>query len=312
MDYNFITQKIVSDICQSGRISSMKGGTLKSIPEKRSLYLVDSNQKEYFLAAVSYEMRTNKNEVYIIDEFEVSKILKEIESKFTFEQLKEEYETYVSNSKNRKEESIKNLEGLKELMEQIELLTNGAIPQVIKRHPKEYFYYVDLKFNDGDLVRISCLSVDNDQFHTITFNLHMEIIEIIELSKTQLTFLLRDKINKHFDLRKTGKMVHDDQMFEKNLRDARNYRIKLLAQYLLDEKFGVILKVSNGYQCILNKKIFEVGDNKSNNEFEMTNLVKIEEYLKRLNIKSYYVIKAEDNVKSMTSEELANLKYLFL
>lgn len=158
MDYKIIIDELFNEIMQTERISLIKEGALKGVPEKRSLYVVDENAKERFLGIIPYEMKTNTNKTIIIDEDDVVEILNKIESEYTFENLKEIFEKYKEEENNRKEMSEVNLQYLKEIQKYVIDETNGGKIPELKRHPREYYYYIDVKFNDGDLVRIHAVN----------------------------------------------------------------------------------------------------------------------------------------------------------
>lgn len=312
MDYKIIIDELFNEIMQTERISLIKEGTLKGVPEKRSLYVVDENAKERFLGIIPYEMKTNTNKTIIIDEDDVVEILNKIESEYTFENLKEIFEKYKEEENNRKEMSEVNLQYLKEIQKYVIDETNGGKIPELKRHPREYYYYIDVKFNDGDLVRIH--AVNEKTFDTTTFNNYMEIKERLEVSKAELTFLLNQKIKIHFDLQKKGKIRDIDNAYAKEMRDVRNSRIKVISDYIFNGKISVILKITDGYQCIIDNKRFGIGDNKSDKSFEITSQRQIETYIKMMDVKFYYVLKDEDKerINDFTDEELKELKFLFI
>lgn len=311
-DKNIIIEKLISNILQSGSISLVKGGTLKGIPEKRSLHIIDGEGKSRFLGAIPYEIKTKTNKTIIIDEDLVAETLSQFEKDHTFDDLNQKYIKYKEDEQTRKDNSKINLEYLKSIIKFIETETNGSKIPELKRHPREFYYYIDVKFNDGDLVRI--YSLEEGKFVTTTFNNYMDITEKLEVSKTELTFLLKDKIKIHFDLQSRGKSKDVDNAYAKEMREVRNSRIKILCDYILNDKINVIFKITDGYQCILNKKRFSIGDNKTGKEYDIKDTRQIEEYIKRMDIKQYYSLTNEqkEKVKDFTTEELNNMKFMFL
>ena len=307
-----IIEKLIANILQTGIITLVNSGTLKGVVEKRSLYIVDNKGTSRFLGAIPYEIKTKTNQIIVIDEDLVEQILKTIEKDYTFEILKNKFEIYKQEEENRKENSKVNLEHLKEIIKFIEVESNGSKTPELKRHPREFYYYIDVKFNDGDLVRIYSISENN--FMAITFDNYMTIVEKLEVSKSEIIFLLKEKINRHFALQAKGKIKDVDNAYAKEMREVRNSRIKVLCEYILNGKMSVIFKISDGYQCISNKKRFRVGDNKDIKEYDVKDIRDLEEYIKRMNIKWYYILKdnEKDNIRKLSIDEINGFKLMFL
>ena len=97
--------------------------------------------------------------------------------------------------------------------------------------------------------------------------------------------------------KKKGKIRDIDNAYAKEMRDVRNSRIKVISDYIFNGKISVILKITDGYQCIIDNKRFGIGDNKSDKSFEITSQRQIETYIKMMDVKFYYVLKDEDKKK---------------
>lgn len=312
MDYKTIIDNFIKEVIQTGRISVIKEGTFKAVPEKRSLYIVDENGKDRFLGFIPYEIKTNDNKTIVIDEDVANEVLEKIQSEYTVESLKEMHTNYISDDENRKEVSKANLVYLKEIQKLVIDETNGTKTPVLKRHPREYYYYFDVKFNDGDLVRI--FAIDDKTFNTTTFNGYMEIIERLEISKAELTFLLKHKIKTHFELQKKGKIRDIDNAYAKEMRQVRNSRIKVVSEFIFNGRFSVIIKAGDIYECLMNNKRFTIGSSKNDKEIDINEVREIENYLKINDVKFYYVLNEEEKqtVRDLTDEQIKELKFIFI